>query len=139
MSDPLISWEDLAVYLSDDRIDQDRAADMISDAQTLCEGVVSPLPASASVVVKRVAGRAYVTTLSSKQAQAQAAGGMFSGSASGGVWLTKADKADLRRLNGGGGGAFSVDLLPADYAAPSTVVYAGSDEGLYLTDWDVIP
>jgi hypothetical protein len=31
---------------------------------------------------------------------------------SGGLWLTRNDKATLRRLNGGGG-AFTIDTVPA--------------------------
>lgn len=132
MSDPLVEPEDLATYLNDDRLDENRAAGMIADAQALCESIVSPLPAAAYVVVKRVAGRGYVSTLTPKQAQAQAAGGMFGGSVSGGVWLTKTDKADLRRFAGGGSGAFSIDVLPVGYVAP--VSYVDEDA---TGDWDV--
>jgi hypothetical protein len=49
----------------------------------------------------------------------------------GGVWLSRADVADLRRLNGGGG-AFTIDLLPSDYVLP--VCYPS-----WYGDWDQIP
>lgn len=117
-SDPLITPADLGVYLSDTSIDPDRAAMFIQDAQTLCEAIVSPLPDAASVIVKRVAGRAYVSTLSARAAQQAAAGSPYGAGSSmgGGVWLSDSDLVDLRRLSNAGGGAFSIDLLPADYA-----------------------
>lgn len=117
MSDPLIDPGDLATYLNDDSLDTARATDMIGYAQTLCESILSPLPDEAAVVVIRVAARGYVTTTAARQYQlgmADAGYGTQPGPV-GGVYLTRADKTDLRRLTGGGG-AFSIDLLPADYA-----------------------
>lgn len=115
---PLITPADLGLYLSDQSIDPDRAAMFIADAQTLCESIVSPLPDAASVIVKRVAGRAYVSTLSARAAQQAAAGSPFGAGSSmgGGVWLSDSDLIDLRRLSGAGGGAFSIDILPVGYA-----------------------
>lgn len=129
MSDPLITPEDLGTYLNDDSLDQERAAKMIDLAQQLCESVISPLPDVAEVVVTRVAARGYVTTTAARQYQlneADAAYGTMSGPV-GGVYLTRSDKTDLRRLSGGGG-AFSIDVLPAGYVAPiSRGHWAGFD------------
>lgn len=127
----LITSDDLALYLQDAKLDAARATAMITDAQILCESIVSPLPATAAVVVKRVAARAYVTVTSSRQAQAAAAGSPFGGAPGGygGVRLLDEDVADLRRL-AGGGSAFSIDLLPAGYVAPR------SWGALSVGDWD---
>lgn len=118
MSNPIVDPSDLSTYLNDPSILADsvataRAASFIADAQILCESIISPLPPAASVVVKRVAARGYVTVTSPRQQQLNAAGAPFgaTGTGMGGVWLSRADKADLRRL-GGGGGAFTIDVLP---------------------------
>lgn len=115
MSDPLVDPTELGVYLNDPDIDTARAADLIDDAQTLCESVVFPLPDTAAVIVKRVAGAAYVSITSPRQAQLNAAGGLTTGGG-GGVWLTRFDREDLRRLAGGTSGAFTISMLPATYA-----------------------
>lgn len=135
MSDPLIDPDDLATYLNDPAINVDRAAKLIADAQLLCETVISPLPAAASVVLMRVAKRAYEDQ--GRQAPGVVPGigyavngGDSGGSVIGDVYLTRYDIADLRRMNGGGG-AFSIDLLPAGYTPPSQFVTTG--------DWDQIP
>lgn len=130
MSAPLVTPDDLGVYLNDSGINVGRASAMITDAQTLCETIVSPLPTAASVVVKRVAARAYVTTTTTKGAQIAAAGSPFVGTvgSAGGVWLTRADKADLRRL-AGSGGAFSIDPLPKGVSAVQCVTVGGAPTG----------
>jgi hypothetical protein len=122
VSDPLIDPSDLGTYLNDTTINEARAEMLIGQAQALCESIVSPLPDVASVVVMRVAGRAYVSTTSTRNAQLAAAGSPFgevSGGA-GGVRLTGEDIADLRRLvpGGNGGGAFSINTLPPDSVYP---------------------
>lgn len=124
MSSPLVQPADLALYLKDASIDTARAVGMIADAQTLCESVVSPLPVTASVVVKRVAARAYVTTTVSRSKQAAGAGSPIGSDPGGlgGVWLTKKDEIDLRRL-AGTGSAFSIDPLAATYALPNDMPY----------------
>jgi hypothetical protein len=124
MSSPLVTPADLGVYLKDASIDTTRAADMIMDAQILCESVVSPLPTTASVVIKRVAGRAYVTTTVSRNGQAAAAGSPMGAAPGGigGVWLTAKDEVDLRRL-AGSGSAFSIDPLPTAYVIPTNMPF----------------
>lgn len=124
MSSPIVTPDDLGTYLNDSGINIDRASALIADAQSLCEDVVSPLPASAAVVVKRVAGRAYTSITSPRAAQAAAAGSPFGavGTGSGGVYLTKWDVKDLRRA-AGTSAAFSIDQLPSTYATPSDLPY----------------
>lgn len=116
MSDPLVTSDDLAIALNDPTINEERADFWIGQAQTLCESIVSPLPDAAVVVVTRVAARAYASTASgSRGGQYAAAGSPMAGGLGGGCWLSRADKSDLRRL-AGGGNAFTIDLLPADYS-----------------------
>ncbi len=118
MSDPLIDPSELATYLKDPNIDEARAELMISLAQAECESILSPLPTTARNVVMRVAARGYLTVLSTRQVQTANAGDPYAGVENGCVDLRREDVISLRRLSGGGGGAFSVDLLPADYVAP---------------------
>jgi hypothetical protein len=117
---PLVSAEELGTYLNDSSIDPDRAAMLIEDAQLLCQSVVSPLPEGANIVIRRVAARAYVTITSARSQQLAAANAPFgvAQTGTGGLWLSRADEADLRRL-AGGGGAFSIDLLPVGYTLPA--------------------
>lgn len=125
--------EDLATSLNDVSINEDRAQHFIDRAVTLCQSIINPLPDEADVVVERVAARAYFSTTSARQYQLDAAEAAFGTQPGpvGGVYLTRADKADLRRLSGGGG-AFSIDLLPTDYVAPLPI-------DLDLADWDTPP
>lgn len=108
--------EDLALYLGLAEIQGDRADLLIAQAVALAESVVKPLPDQATAVVLSVAGRAYVNpqqvtyeTIGPQSVQRPAG--------SGGLYLTKADKAALKSL-AGRGGAFTVDPTPAD-ADPS--------------------
>ncbi|MEV4424065.1 hypothetical protein AB0K23_01550 [Streptomyces sp. NPDC049602] len=108
--------EDLALYLGLGEIQGDRADLLIAQAVALAESVVKPLPDQATAVVLSVAGRAYVNpqqvtyeTIGPQSVQRPAG--------SGGLYLTKADKAALKAL-AGRGGAFTVDPTPAD-ADPS--------------------
>jgi hypothetical protein len=117
MSEPIVSAPELGQYLSDDSINIERAEFMIRQAQALALSVVNPLPAGAEVVVTRVAGRGYVTATTSRGQQLVAAGspfGLVPGGV-GGIFLTRQDKADLRRM-AGGGGAFTINPLPTDYS-----------------------
>lgn len=126
MGDPVITWQQLGLHLADDEINVDRATLMISQAQKLCESIVGDLASvtGADVVVMRVAARAYVTTHSARRQQLAMSGSPFGTlpGADGGVFLTRQDKTDLRRM-AGGGNAFTINPLPADYAPD-------------LPDWD---
>ena len=108
--------EELALYLGLAEIQGDRADLLITQAVALAESVVKPLPDQATAVVLSVAGRAYVNpqqvtyeTIGPQSVQRPAG--------SGGLYLTKSDKAALKSL-AGRGGAFTVDPTPAD-ADPS--------------------
>lgn len=104
--------EDLALYLGLDEINGARADLLIQQAINLCQSVVTPLPDGASAVVLSAAGRAYVNP---QQVSYETIGPMSvqRPQGSGGLYLTKADKAALKSM-AGRGGAFTVDLTPAD-------------------------
>ncbi|MGW6578850.1 hypothetical protein ACWF76_05495 [Streptomyces globisporus] len=108
--------EQLGMYLGMAEIDGDRADLLIQQAVSLAESVVKPLPDQATAVVLSVAGRAYVNP---QQVSYETIGPMSvqRPTGSGGLYLTKADKAALKSL-AGRGGAFTVDPTPAS-ADPS--------------------
>lgn len=103
--------EQLGLYLGLETIDGDRADLLIQQAVSLCLSVVKPLPEEATAVVLSVAGRAYVNP---QQVSYETIGPMSvqRPQGSGGLYLTKADKAALKSL-AGRGGAFTVDPTPA--------------------------
>ncbi|MFJ7417988.1 hypothetical protein ACIQXD_05165 [Streptomyces uncialis] len=102
--------EQLGLYLGLPEIDGARADLLIAQAISLAQSVVRPLPDQATAVVLSVAGRAYVNP---QQVSYETIGPMAvqRPAGSGGLYLTKADKAALKSL-AGRGGAFSVDPTP---------------------------
>jgi hypothetical protein len=112
----LASSDDLRVYLGDETIDATRADLMLQMAQDLCTTIVNPLPTTAKAVVLAVAARVFDNPTA---ATTEAIGG-YSVARAGGLWLTRADKAALRRL-AGGSGAFSIDTLPTGVSAVQTI------------------
>lgn len=136
MSDPVISPEDLGVYLDATVTNVSRAEFIISKAQALCESIVTPLPTGADAVVLDVTVRAWNNPTSRHTAALGTASvGYGAGSAAiGGLYLTRANKADLRRL-AGRGGAFAIDMLPADLTLPAVPWDSGVE--VELGDWDV--
>jgi hypothetical protein len=118
--------EQLALYLGLDEIDADRADLLISQAVYLCLTVVKPLPDEAMAIVLSVAGRAYVNP---QQVSYETIGPMSvqRPSGSGGLYMTKADKAALKAL-AGRGGAFTIDPTPAT-ADPSPTYPLDDDYG----------
>lgn len=101
---------ELGLYLNLTEIDGDRADYLIGQAVSLAEGTVSPLPDGATAVVLAVAGRAYDNPTS---ASYQTVGPMsVQTTQTGGLYLSKADKAALKAA-AGRGGAFTVDPTPA--------------------------
>ncbi|MGW2010849.1 hypothetical protein [Streptomyces nigrescens] len=108
--------EQLGLYLGLDEIQGDRADLLIAQAVALAESVVKPLPDQATAVVLSAAGRAYINP---QQVSYETIGPMSvqRPSGSGGLYLTKADKAALKSL-AGRGGAFTVDPTP-ETADPS--------------------
>ncbi|MFF8784837.1 hypothetical protein [Streptomyces sp. NPDC015125] len=108
--------EQLGLYLGLDEIQGDRADLLIAQAVALAESVVKPLPDQATAIVLSAAGRAYVNP---QQVSYETIGPMSvqRPPGSGGLYLTKADKAALKSL-AGRGGAFTVDPTP-ETADPS--------------------
>lgn len=142
MSDPVVSISDLATYLNNDSLDDDRAAFILELAQELCETVVTPLPTGARSVILDVAERAYANPMASGGSSLglyTEGEGPFNdvspGTVGGGLYLTQGNIALLRRL-AGSGGAFTIDTTPAN---------AGSGLPWWDTgatgagDWDQIP
>jgi hypothetical protein len=125
VSNPLVTPQDLGTYLADDSIDQQRAAFMLQLAQDLCESIVSPVPATANGVVLAVAARAFSNP---EGVTAETVGPYSVQRASAGLYLTRSDKATLRRL-AGGSGAFSIDVLPTGTSAVQLVAVSGSPTG----------
>jgi len=119
MSTPVATVDDLALYLNE-TLDDTRAQFILDLAHEECETIVDPLPANARSIVLDVAQRGYSNPTSVRNADL----GLYSegqgpysdgtpGVTSGGIWLTQWNVAALRKL-AGSGGAFSVDLTPAD-------------------------
>ncbi|MGA4875819.1 hypothetical protein [Streptomyces lydicamycinicus] len=119
--------EQLGLYLGLDEIQGDRADLLIAQAVALAESVVKPLPDQATAIVLSAAGRAYVNP---QQVSYETIGPMSvqRPSGSGGLYLTKADKAALKSL-AGRGGAFTVDPTPA--TADPTATWP-LDEDVYI-------
>ena len=108
---------DLGLYLGAE-VREDRATYLIAQATSLCESIISPLPAGADAVVLDVAARAYSNpgNVSSQNV------GPYStsyGGAAGGLWLTRQNKATLRRL-AGGSSAFGIDPVNPDQIKNAT-------------------
>lgn len=134
----LVSADDFALYLNNDAVKTDARAQFILDkSQQLCETIISPLPTGADIVILDVAERAYAnpTNVHGSIALYSEGEGPFSdstpGAAGGGLWLTANNVKTLRDLAGQGGGAFTIDALPAGYTLSvppwdSSGVWAGS-------------
>lgn len=121
MTTLIVQPSDLATYLGLPEIDSARAALIIRYAQDRCEDIVSPLPDTAAGIVCRVAARAYLNVGSMQSMSLGGATANFGAPSPFGVSLTRSDKRDLR-VAAGGGGAFSIDLLP-DTAAQNLAIW----------------
>jgi hypothetical protein len=126
MSTPVASASDLETYMgmATGTIDVSRASFIIGLAQDECESIVLPLPSAARGVVLSVAARAFNNPTSAHQMNLGSAGVSYGGSGTsmgiGGLYLSKADKATLRRL-AGRGSAFTADTMPAGTSAVQTI------------------
>jgi hypothetical protein len=132
-----VTPNDLGTYLGTTlAYDDERALLMISLAVGLCESIVNPLPPAADAVILDVAARAY-SNPGNVTAQGAAPFSVNYGAVSGGLWLTRQNKATLRRLNGSGG-AFTIDTAPAiAQALPWWETNAWDfGEGMTGSDWD---
>lgn len=105
-----LNAQDLSVYLGVE-VDEARANMLINHAMLLCESIVSPVPDAAEPVVLSAAARAYSNPSFATQ---EMEGPYQVTRPSGGVYLSPAERAALRRF-AGGGGAFSVRLIPEGY------------------------
>jgi hypothetical protein len=112
VTDPIVDPTDLAALLGQP-VDEDRASALIVLAQELCSTVVDPVPANARSVVLGVALRAYVNPQNVQSQQAAVYGVNYGPAASGGLYLTRQDRATLKRV-AGRGGAFTFDPTPDD-------------------------
>lgn len=122
-----VTVADLARYLSNPSIDADRAQVILDEAHELCETIIDPLPPRARSVVLDVAERAYAIPPEGVGPFATITPTTMG---NGGLWLTRNNKATLRRLSGGGT-AFSIDMLPTNLAAlPAWDI--GDDEATLL-------
>jgi hypothetical protein len=137
VSTPLATPDELGVYLGTAIDDEDpRGTLVLQLAHDLCETVVSPVPALAKGVELAVASRAYNNVTSAHQMSLGSAAVSFGAQNSsmgvGGLYLSKSEKATLRRL-AGRSGAFSVNMLlgraPALVASVSAVYPLGGGDG----------
>jgi hypothetical protein len=106
-----VSPADLATYLGAE-VDATRAQYLLDRATDLCLSIASPLPAGADAVVLDVAARAF-TNPGNVASQGVGPFNASYGPTGGGLWLTRQNKATLRRL-AGGSSAYSIDPTPAD-------------------------
>lgn len=127
MSTPIATPDDLATYLNV-TVDANRASLILGMAQDLCESIVSPLPSTAKPVVLDVAARAFVNPQQLADANLGTAHlqyGAANGSTIGGLYLSRTNKATLRRL-AGRGQAFSADAMPTGANDVQTVTVAAT-------------
>lgn len=108
MADLEVTFQDLAVFMGAD-IDVERGTFLLGMAVQACSTIVT-VTDSAKFVVLGVAARVYANPVPQGS---QTAGPFNQGGAIGGISLTRAEERQLRRL-AGGGGAFSIDPLPAN-------------------------
>lgn len=132
-----VTTADLSTYLGA-AVDENRAQMLIDRAVDLCQSVTNPLPEGSAAVVLDVAARAYSNPTN---VQSQGAGPfpVTYGTVAGGLWLTRQNKATLRRLNGSGG-AFTIDTMPA--TAGQGLPWWETNAwgyGEVPTDWDQVP
>ena len=101
-----VTSDDLASYMGAE-VDDDRAALFLDLAMDLAGAIVSPVPAAAKAIVLKVAASGYESPTGRSQ---ELIGPYQISGPSAGMVMSKADRAALRRL-AGGGGAFSIDPL----------------------------
>lgn len=128
--------EDFATYMGLDLStrDYDRVQMLLDLAEAECLSVVDPLPDTAARVILSASARAFSnpTGVTSELVGPYQASRPWAG-----VYLTKSERASLRRA-AGSGGAFSVDPTPAD-AGPNKSWIQVPYDGIYVRgdfDWD---
>lgn len=120
MSTPIAEPDDLSLYLGQ-TVDDDRATQLLAIAQGYCEDIATPLPASAFGVVLASAARAYVNP----QQNTNEALGPYTVGRAANVYLTRAERAMLRRGAGRAGGG-SVSTLNPGIDAVQIVILAAT-------------
>jgi len=129
---------DLGTYLGT-TVDETRAQYLIDRATDLCLSICDPLPAAADAVILDVVARAWSNPTNVQQQTVGPLAASY-GAGAGGLWLTRQNKATLRRLNGGGG-AFTIDTAPA--TAPPMPWWElntwGAGGDVFGGDWDQVP
>ncbi len=124
MSAPIAVAADLATYLGIATIDTARATQSLQLAQDLCETIWSPIGSTALGTVLAVAARQYNNPSSANNVGIGTAhigyGAPGGTQGVGGLYLSRSDKATLRRLAGRGGG-FSTSTLPVGASAVQSV------------------
>lgn len=117
MIQTLVFPDDLRTFLQDPTVDTDRAQLLLDLAYEKCLSVVDPVPERARGVVLEMAARAYTNVTSAHQLSLGSASVAFGAQTStagiGGLYLSKSNIAELRRL-GGRSGAFTIDPTPID-------------------------
>lgn len=110
MSTPIALPSDLETFLGMEAgtINTTRATQIISFAQALCESIVFPLPANAMGTVLQVAARSFSNP---EGVTSESVGPYHVTRGAAALYLTRGDKATLRRLSGKIG-AFSIDTMP---------------------------
>lgn len=125
MSTPIATPSELGTFLSETINDGDtRGLLLLALAQARCELWVSPLPAAAQGIVLAVAGRAWSNIASASQIGLGSAYATLAHTGAGGVgglYVSKTEKSDLRRM-AGRSGAFSIDWIPQGRSETQAVI-----------------
>lgn len=101
--------DDVATYLDIENINEKRAELFIAQAMALAASYVDPVPPAGNAIVLGAVARAYTNA---QGVTAETIGPYSVTRPTGGVYFTKAETANLKRL-GGKGGAYTVDPTPA--------------------------
>lgn len=124
MSTPIATPSELGTLLQQDIAENDpRGVLVLALAQARCELWVTPLPDAAKGIVLAVAARAWTNMEQANQIGMGSAYATMSagGVTAGGLYLSRTERADLRRL-AGRSGAFSVDWLPQGRSEVQAVI-----------------
>lgn len=138
MSTPVTTPAELGVYVDGQPLatNDARALLIIALAQSRCERYLTPLPPAAKDVVLPVAARAWINVTSANQIGLGSAYATMAnaGKVAGGLYVSRSEKADLRRL-GGRSGAFSIDMLPRGHSEIQAVIVEAT-AGTYTLTYD---
>lgn len=139
-TDPLdVVADDLRLYMGVDDIDDARADLLLDSIISLCEAIVTPLTEAAKPVVLSATARAYANPPGG--VTSELVGPYQASRPAGGIYLTKGERAALRRSNASGG-SFAISTIPAT-ASPwnswPQAVYSPLDGLDYIGDYDQIP